>query len=119
MQVRKSAVRIVFIKVEKYTFCYNYVYFISCPQSASLQCVYHCGKKKRFDIIILCMQVRSPKVRSLQVRIVFIKVEKTTFWYDYTFMQVRMSAIRIQVYIYLLHIYATLSNIMYNFTPYD
>ena len=71
-------------------------------------------KKKRFDIIILCMQVRSPKVRS-----VFIKVEKTTFWYDYTFMQVRMSAIRIQVYIYLLHIYATLSNIMYNFTPYD
>ena len=92
------------------------LFHVRSPQVCS---VFITVEKKRFDIIILCMQVRSPKVRSLQVRIVFIKVEKTTFWYDYTFMQVRMSAIRIQVYIYLLHIYATLSNIMHNFTPYD
>ena len=77
MQDRKSAVRTVFIKVEKYTFWYDYT-LLSCPQSASPQCVYQCGKKQ-FGIIILYMQVRKSAVRS-----VCINVEKYTFWYNYT-----------------------------------
>ena len=39
MQDRKSAVRTVFIKVEKYTFWYDYTLYAS-PQVLSQHCVY-------------------------------------------------------------------------------
>ena len=87
--VRSPQVCSVFITVEKKTFWYNYTLYAS-PQSESPQCV-HQGWKNY--ILVWLHFYASPHVR--------------------------MSAIRIQVYIYLLHIYATLSNIMYNFTPYD